>query len=224
MSWRSGLSRHLPILRFFACTKSPSSRGILAWYEKNYYQLKSLNPRLSLLLRTTENAMPAVTTELSFTMNDLLRYMLQTKKFVGTDGRIAEDRVEAAKAYLETDWALLRRERWSSPGFDPEQPFLDEKHPDWRSDSKIASNLELYLKHKDAMEEQMTVIKSGQNDEFTRAENALLMCQRVDLWCAGEKEVERAVLHLYSLGRRFNCVEPEIPDYIEDFYPGVADI
>lgn len=183
-----------------------------------------LNPTLPLMLRTTENCMPAVTTELDFTIDDLLRFMIQTKRFRDENGTVSEARVEAAKAYLATDWALLRRERWSSPGFDPEKPFLNETQPDWRENPKIAHDLQLYLTLKDAVDEQMEVIKSGPNDEYTRAENALLMCQRVDLWCAGPKEVESAVQHLLKLGQKFNDLEPDLPEYIEEFYPGAADL
>jgi len=211
-------------MRFFACTKSPSSRGLLKWYNNNYFQLKSLNPNLKLLLRTTEEAMPAITTELDFTTDDLLRYMLQTSRFRNPNGTPAHDRIEAAYDYLATDWAALRRERWSSPGFDPDRPFLDKEDPDWRSDPKIAGDLKLYLELRDAMQDQLACVKEGPEDEFTRAENALLMCQRVDLWCAGEKEVEAAVKHLYMLGRRFNEVEVEMPVYIDEFYPGADDL
>jgi len=224
MSWRAGLSRHLPIMRFFACEKSPSSRGLLSWYDKNYHQLKSLNPNLNLLLRTTEDANPAITTELDFTTDDLLRYMLQTSKFLNPNNTPAHDRISAAHAYLQTDWVTLRRERWSSPGFDPDRPFLEDTDPDWRCDPKIAGDLELYLHLRDAKDEQMRVCRSGPEEEWTKAENALLMCQRVDLWCAGEKEVDAAVKHLYSLGKRFNCVQVDMPRYIEEFYPGAADI
>eukprot|EP00568_Trieres_chinensis_P000331 CAMPEP_0183306862 /NCGR_PEP_ID=MMETSP0160_2-20130417/15053_1 /TAXON_ID=2839 ORGANISM="Odontella Sinensis, Strain Grunow 1884" /NCGR_SAMPLE_ID=MMETSP0160_2 /ASSEMBLY_ACC=CAM_ASM_000250 /LENGTH=224 /DNA_ID=CAMNT_0025470333 /DNA_START=70 /DNA_END=744 /DNA_ORIENTATION=+ len=224
MSWRAQLSRHLTVLRFFACSESPSSRGVFGWYNKNYEELKMLNPTMSLMLRTTENAMPAITTELDFTTDDLLRNMLQTGKFRNENDTIAIDRVEAAKAYLETDWAALRRERWASPGFDPEKPFLDKTNPDWRSDPKIAKDLALYLELKDSLNEQMQVIKSGPNNEYTRAENQLLMCQRVDLWCAGESEVESAVQHLYLLGRRFNQLEPDYPEHITEFYPGASDL
>lgn len=214
----------MPILRFFACSESPSSRGIIGWYKSNYEELKLLNPNLSLLLRTTDNAMPAVTTELDFTTDDLLKYMIQTCKFKDGNGNVAHDRVEAAEAYLKTDWATLRRERWSSPSFDPEHPLITDQNPDWRSDPKIASDLGIYLELKDAVDEQMESIKSGPDDEYTRAENSLLMCQRVDLWCAGEKEVDYAVKHLFMLGKRFNYVEHETPEYISEFYPGASDI
>jgi hypothetical protein len=29
MSWKAGLSRYLPSMRFFACPESPSSRGVM---------------------------------------------------------------------------------------------------------------------------------------------------------------------------------------------------
>lgn len=29
MSWKAALSRHLPVVRFFACPKSPASRGVM---------------------------------------------------------------------------------------------------------------------------------------------------------------------------------------------------
>jgi len=67
---------------------------------------------LPLQIRTTENAMPAVTTELSFTNFDVVRFMLQTGKFVDGNGSISASRVEAATEYLKTDWPAIRRERW----------------------------------------------------------------------------------------------------------------
>ena len=198
------------------------------WYKKNYQELKLLNPTMPLLLRTTENAFPAVTTELSWTTDDLLRYMLQHSLFRNENGTVAEDRVEAAKAYLETDWALLRRERWAHPGFDPEMPFLEKRHEEyrnWRENRPdLVQSLGLYLQHKDAMEQQMAVVRSGPNREYERAENALLMCQRVDLWCAGEPEVERAIRHLWALGKRVNRLEPDLPEFITEYYPGAKDL
>lgn len=195
-----------------------------SWYKANYYELKALNPTMPLMLRTAENSFPAVTTELDFSTDDLIQFMLQTERFRNSNGTIAVDRVEAAKAYLKTDWATIRRERWSSPGFDPQKPFLEEERPDWKDDAKIRSDLQLFLELKSAADEQLSVLQSGPEKEFERAENALLMCQRVDLWCAGEAEVERAVKHLLMLGKRFNTLEPEFPDYINEYYPGAGDM
>ena len=175
-------------------------------------------------MRTTSNAMPAVTTELDWTVQDLLRFMIQTGRFRDTNGTISEARVEAAKAFLATDWELFHKERFRSPGFDPEQPFVDEDKPEWKEDNKITQDLEVYLTMKANMKEQLEVIKSGPNDEYTRAENALLMCQRVDLWCAGPKEVEQAVIHLYKLGKKLNDREVEFPDFITDYRPGAEGL
>jgi len=191
------------------------------WYLQNCDELKHLNPNFPLLMRTAENCMPAVTTELEWTTDHLLRFMIQTGRFRNANGMIAEDCVEAAKAYLETDWDAFHASRLAHPGFDPEQPNIDEG---WKDDPAITSNLSTYLAMKGDMDEQMSVIQSGPDKEYIRATNALLMAQRVDLWCAGEKEVELAVQHLYKLGKLLNERETFFPLFVKDFYPGVEDI
>ena len=175
-------------------------------------------------MRTAENCMPAVTTELEWTTDHLLKFMIQGGRFRNANGTIAEDRVEAAKAYLTTDWEKFYASRLKHPGFDPERPNIDAIDPDWKEDPAIRSDMEEYLLMKGAMEEQMNIIQSGPDKEYTRGVNALLMAQRVDLWCAGEKEVELAVQHLYKLGRLLNERETFFPKYIKEFYPGVEDI
>jgi hypothetical protein len=165
--------------------------------------------------------MPAVTTELEWTTDHLLRFMIQTGRFRNLNGTIASDRVEAAKAYLGTDWDRFHSSRLKHPGFDPERPNVGTE---WKSDPVLRSDLEEYLLMKEAMEEQMKVIQGGPDKEYTRGVNALLMAQRVDLWCAGEKEVELAVQHLYKLGRLLNERETFFPKHIKEFYPGVEDI
>merc|ERR1712238_24016 len=131
--------------------------------------------------------------------------MIQTCKFKDGNGNVAHDRVEAAEAYLKTDWATLRRERWSSPSFDPEHPLITDQNPDWRSDPKIASDLGIYLELKDAVDEQMESIKSGPDDEYTRAENSLLMCQRVYL-CLGNDSIMLSM-------KRLNTYPNFIPEH-----------
>lgn len=177
-----------------------------------------------MLLRTTENAMPAVTTELDWTIQDLLKFMIYTGRFRNPDGTIASDRVDSAKAYLNIDWARMEAERFKSPGFDPERPGLDLLEPGWKENEKIKSDLATYFSMKQDMENHLAIIKGGPNDEYIRGENALLMCQRVDLWCAGPKEVERAVVHLYKLGRALNEREVELPSFITEFVPGADDM
>eukprot|EP00581_Thalassiosira_minuscula_P008529 CAMPEP_0183702394 /NCGR_PEP_ID=MMETSP0737-20130205/509_1 /TAXON_ID=385413 /ORGANISM="Thalassiosira miniscula, Strain CCMP1093" /LENGTH=223 /DNA_ID=CAMNT_0025928991 /DNA_START=86 /DNA_END=757 /DNA_ORIENTATION=- len=223
MSWKASLSRHLPVVRFFGCPKSPASRGVIGWYSKNYEELKMLNPTMPLLLRCSDNAMPAITTELSFTTSHLLQYMLQTDKFG------SPERADAAKKFLGylKDESLKKEyevSRWNSPGFDPMAPFLEEDHPSWKKDPKIGSDLKRYIEIHDMLESTWKTITSGPDKEFTRGENALLMCQRVDLWCAGEAEVEAALKHLLNLGKECNDLEHDTPDYVTEFYPGVSDL
>mmetsp|Transcript_21270 Transcript_21270/g.59174 ORF Transcript_21270/g.59174 Transcript_21270/m.59174 type:complete len:224 (-) Transcript_21270:42-713(-) len=223
MSWKAGLSRYLPAMRFFACPESPSSIGVRNWYLKNQNELKHLNPNFPLLLRTAENCMPAVTTELEWTTDHLLQFMIQTGRFRNSNGTVAEDRVEAANAYLQTDWEKFSVARLARKGFDPLQPSV-VKNSQWTDDAALASDLSEYSAMKAALDDQMAVIRSGPDKEYTRGVNALLMAQRVDLWCAGEKEVELAVQHLYKLGRLLNERECVFPKHIQDFYPGVEDL
>ncbi|KAL7568698.1 hypothetical protein ACA910_021693 [Epithemia clementina (nom. ined.)] len=224
MSWKAHISRHVPFLRFFACPQSPSSLGVMKWYTSNYDLITNLNPNMPFTMRTTENAAPAVVTELDWTIQDLLRFMIQTGRFRDMNGTISEARVEAAKAFLATDWDKMTIERFKSPGFDPEFPFIDEDKPEWRDDPQKQKDLGVYLSMKEQMKQQMDTFQSGPDDEWLKAESALLMCQRVDLWCAGSKEVERAVVHLIKLGRALNNLEAELPPFITDFYPGVDDM
>lgn len=182
-----------------------------------------LNPTMPLLLRCSDNAMPAITTELDFTTSHLLTYMLQNDKFK------SQERADAAKKFLGylSDEKLKKEyqtERWNSPGFDPMRPFLDEEQPDWKTDPKISKDLSRYIEIHEELENTMKMITSGPDKEYTRAENALLMCQRVDLWCAGEQEVEAALKHLLNLGKECNNLEPDTPEYITEFYPGASDL
>lgn len=198
----------------------PSRSG---WYSKNYEELKMLNPTMPLLLRCSDNAMPAITTELSFTTSHLLTYMLQTNKFQ------SEERADAARkflGYLRDDDLKKEYEtsRWDSPGFDPMRPFLDEEQPDWKKDPKLGTDLKRYIEIHEELEDTWNTLSGGPDEEFTRGENALLMCQRVDLWCAGEGEVEAGLKHLLNLGKECNDLEPDRPEYVEEFYPGVTDL
>lgn len=193
------------------------------WYMYNYPIITNLNPKMPFVMRTTDNASPAVVTELDWTVKHLLRFMIQTGRFRDLNGTISEARVEAAKEYLAMDWEKYTIERFKSPGFDPEYPFIEEKEPNWMEDDKKKRDLEVYLTMRENMEKQEEVFKSGPDNEWTKGENALIMCQRVDLWCAGTKEVERAVVHLYKLARSLNHLEPEMPLFISDYYPGCDD-
>jgi hypothetical protein len=183
-----------------------------------------LNPNFSIMTRTATNAMPAVQTDLELSTHDLLRFMIQWGRFRDPNGSIAQDRVEAAHHLLNVDHTRFQIERFKVRGFDPERPHLEITHPDWERDPNIATGLATYLQMKRDMLEALDVVKSGANDEYLRAKNALLMCQRVDLWCAGEKETEQAVIHLYKLAKALNKRELKWPGFLNEFIPGVGDM
>ena len=183
-----------------------------------------LNPKMPFQMRTTENAAPAVVASLDWTIQDVLRFMIHTGRFRDLNGTISEARVEAAKAYLATDWDKYTVARFRSPGFDPEYPHLDEDQPEWKNDVQKQKDLEEYFALKEQIQQQMDTFKSGPDDEWRKGESALLSSQRVELWCAGPKEVERAVVHLYMLGKSLNGLEAELPPFIADYFPGVDDM
>ncbi|EXB81100.1 hypothetical protein L484_014032 [Morus notabilis] len=51
MAWRGQLSKNLKELRILLCQTSPASATTRAFVEKNYTDLKKLNPRLPILIR-----------------------------------------------------------------------------------------------------------------------------------------------------------------------------
>merc|ERR1711865_803118 len=57
-------------------------------------------------MRTAANCMPAVTTELEWTTDHVLQFM-------------PDDRIEAAHAYLATDWEGIYHSRLAVKGLDP---------------------------------------------------------------------------------------------------------
>ena len=154
----------------------------------------------------------------------MLQFMISTGRFRNPNGTVASDRVEAAEAYLQTDWEQFAQARLAHKGFDPLQPSVTSADANWKDDAGVANDLSAYTSMKAAMDDQMAILQSGPNKEYTRGVNALLMAQRVDLWCSGEKEVELAVQHLYKLGRLLNERESFFPKHIKEFYPGVEDI
>ncbi|KAK9938675.1 hypothetical protein M0R45_015398 [Rubus argutus] len=58
MAWRGNLSRNLKELRILLCQSSPSSATTRTFVEKNYKDLKSLNPKLPILIRESSGIEP----------------------------------------------------------------------------------------------------------------------------------------------------------------------
>ncbi|XAR69978.1 hypothetical protein NMG60_11001776 [Bertholletia excelsa] len=58
MAWRSNLSKNLKELRILLCRISPASAPARSFIEKNYKDLKSLNPKLPILIRECRGVEP----------------------------------------------------------------------------------------------------------------------------------------------------------------------
>ncbi|KAE9459099.1 hypothetical protein C3L33_08993, partial [Rhododendron williamsianum] len=58
MAWRSNVSRNLKELRILFCQTSPASSSTRAFVENNYKDLKTLNPKLPILIRECTGTEP----------------------------------------------------------------------------------------------------------------------------------------------------------------------
>ncbi|XP_038906356.1 NADH dehydrogenase [ubiquinone] 1 alpha subcomplex subunit 2 [Benincasa hispida] len=58
MAWRGQLSKNLKELRILLCQSSPSSAPARGFVEKNYKDLKTLNPKFPILIRECSGVEP----------------------------------------------------------------------------------------------------------------------------------------------------------------------
>ncbi|RDX69747.1 NADH dehydrogenase [ubiquinone] 1 alpha subcomplex subunit 2, partial [Mucuna pruriens] len=58
MAWRGHLSKNIKELRFLMCQSSPASSSARAFVERNYKELKTLNPKLPILIRECSGVEP----------------------------------------------------------------------------------------------------------------------------------------------------------------------
>ncbi|KAK3001451.1 hypothetical protein RJ639_020456 [Escallonia herrerae] len=58
MAWRSHISKNLKELRILLCQSSPGSSSARGFVENNYKDLKTLNPKLPILIRECRGTEP----------------------------------------------------------------------------------------------------------------------------------------------------------------------
>ncbi|OAY70995.1 NADH dehydrogenase [ubiquinone] 1 alpha subcomplex subunit 2 [Ananas comosus] len=58
MAWRGQLSRNIKELRFLFCQTSPASTQTREFVHRNYKDLKTLNPKLPILIRECSGVEP----------------------------------------------------------------------------------------------------------------------------------------------------------------------
>ncbi|KAF3453378.1 hypothetical protein FNV43_RR03818 [Rhamnella rubrinervis] len=66
MAWRGQLSQNLKELRILLCQSSPSSSTARAFVEKNYKDLKTLNPKFPILIRECRGIEPQMWARFDF--------------------------------------------------------------------------------------------------------------------------------------------------------------
>ncbi|MQL71017.1 hypothetical protein Taro_003337 [Colocasia esculenta] len=60
MAWRSQISRNVKELRFLYCQTSPASASTREFVQRNYKELKTLNPRFPFLIRECSGVEPQI--------------------------------------------------------------------------------------------------------------------------------------------------------------------
>ncbi|KFK25368.1 hypothetical protein AALP_AA8G104400 [Arabis alpina] len=75
-SWRGNISKSMKELRILLCQSSPSSSPARAFVEKNYKDLKSLNPKFPILIRECSGIQPQM----------WARYDMGVERCVNLDG------------------------------------------------------------------------------------------------------------------------------------------
>uniref|UniRef100_A0A151RHZ6 NADH dehydrogenase [ubiquinone] 1 alpha subcomplex subunit 2 n=1 Tax=Cajanus cajan TaxID=3821 RepID=A0A151RHZ6_CAJCA len=58
MAWRGHLSKNIKELRFLKCQSSPVSSSARSFVERNYKELKTLNPKLPILINECSGVEP----------------------------------------------------------------------------------------------------------------------------------------------------------------------
>jgi len=91
MSWRALLSTVFQELRITYCVESPKSFGVKNFFHKNYAELKLLNPRLPIALRSAPKAEAKI----------IARYTWGIERMVKLDGKSETEVEDALRKLLE---------------------------------------------------------------------------------------------------------------------------
>ncbi|QCE13830.1 NADH dehydrogenase [Vigna unguiculata] len=114
MAWRGQLSKNIKELRFLMCQSSSASASARAFVEKNYKELKTLNPKLPILIRECSGVEPQL----------WARYDLGVEKAIKLEG-LSEAQISKALENLEI---LILIDH----GINPWNPLISNA---WRSKS-----------------------------------------------------------------------------------------
>ncbi|GAB4837886.1 hypothetical protein Ancab_027411 [Ancistrocladus abbreviatus] len=96
MAWRAQLSKNLKELRILFCQTSPASSQTRGFVEKNYKELKTLNPKLPILIRECRGVEPQL----------WARYDMGVERGVRLEGMTEEQIFKALEDLFKTGAAL----------------------------------------------------------------------------------------------------------------------
>ncbi|KAJ0049191.1 NADH dehydrogenase [ubiquinone] 1 alpha subcomplex subunit 2-like [Pistacia vera] len=95
MAWRGNLSRAMKELRILLCQTSPSSSATRSFVEKNYKDLKTLNPKLPILIRECSGIEPQLWARYDFGVEKGIRLEGLSEAQIS---KVLEDLVKAGEA------------------------------------------------------------------------------------------------------------------------------
>ncbi|XP_031261662.1 NADH dehydrogenase [ubiquinone] 1 alpha subcomplex subunit 2-like [Pistacia vera] len=95
MAWRGNLSRAMKELRILLCQTSPSSSATRSFVEKNYKDLKTLNPKLPILIRECSGIEPQLWARYDFGVEKGIRLEGLSEAQIT---KVLEDLVKAGEA------------------------------------------------------------------------------------------------------------------------------
>ncbi|KAK9749277.1 hypothetical protein RND81_02G114700 [Saponaria officinalis] len=95
MAWRANLGKSLKELRILFCQTSPASAEARGFVEKNYKELKSLNPKLPILIREARGVEPQLWARYDFGVERGVRLDGMNE---GQISKAIEDLVKAGEA------------------------------------------------------------------------------------------------------------------------------
>ncbi|KAF5741247.1 NADH dehydrogenase [Tripterygium wilfordii] len=98
MAWRAQLSRSMKELRILFCPSSPESSLTREFIEKNYKELKALNPKLPILIRECTGIEPQL----------WARYDMGVERGINLKGKVEPQIEKAVEELVKIGGALKR--------------------------------------------------------------------------------------------------------------------
>ncbi|KAK3443063.1 hypothetical protein EUGRSUZ_B03411 [Eucalyptus grandis] len=101
MAWRGQLTKNLRELRFLFCQSSPASSSARSFVENNYKELKTLNPKLPILIRECRGTEPQLWVRYAIGAQVLSKGNFGVEKGIRLEGLSEEQIFKALKEFAK---------------------------------------------------------------------------------------------------------------------------